>query len=227
MDKVFEKITLYDILGYGFPGIFMMSIMYALFYKMVPSSVYDAMKDNDIIVLVMMIIFGHITGLLLSELSKTKMLKHFFSGNQSDRLKKYGDYVINKSLGRSGLSTLKNWSDEDKENYMYSIVQVDQAFSRIHCYSSAEVMSRNASIACFLGCFAVFFRPFIYGYNQSITSLSCFKHLLALFLLFCGFIFLKERSKRFAKKKKDYAVKWFIMKYLGTDSPTNTGYKEH
>ena len=70
MDYIIEKITLYDILGYGFPGFFFMLIVVVGLYDHIPQSFIQLMKDHDGVVLASAIVLSHITGIILSEISK-------------------------------------------------------------------------------------------------------------------------------------------------------------
>lgn len=245
MEAVVEKVTLYDVLGYGFPGFLMLFILLTDFINVIPDTTINLVKDQSGIFVVAVIVVSHIVGVLLSESSKTVLLlkglivqKIPALGTPSQLLSKFKKWLgltpgpasqdkkaiflektlesVNKedlqtALLNSGSSYDIN--DERAADYIYSVIQVDPEFSRIHSYASAKVFSRNSAMACLIGgvlnlalCVLRWLKWFDNGYR-------CRFQLLAAIVLFACSLLMFERSITFGKKKIFYACNWFIFKY--------------
>ena len=93
--------------------------------------------------------------------------------------------------------------------YIYSVIQTDSKFGRIHTYASAAVMCRNTATACLIG------SGLVIGKLLNICSVRSDQVILAVCLLGCALL-LSIRSRRFEEKKYYYAINWFIFKYNGS-----------
>ena len=250
MEKVIEKVTLYDLLGYGFPGFFMLFILLIDFINLIPDTTINLVKDHSGIFVVALIVLSHIVGILLSEsgkkmhilkglIQKLPILKRLsqkiyalkglssVSGSASQNKNAIYERAlefVNKedlkaALSKSGSSYDLN--DERTADYIYSVIQVNPEFSRIHSYASAEVMSRNTATACLIGgflalvlCVFRYFQLFDNGYR-------CRFQLLAMIVLFLCSRLMYERSATFSEKKILYACNWFILKYCNQMKQNN------
>lgn len=231
MEKVIEKVTLYDLLGYGFPGFFMLFILLIDFINLIPDTTINLVKDHSGIFVVALIVLSHIVGILLSESGK-KM--YSFKGIRSvlgladqnknaifkRALESVNQEDLKAALSKSGSSYDLN--DERTADYIYSVIQVNPEFSRIHSYASAEVMSRNTATACLIGgflalvlCVFRYFQLFDNGYR-------CRFQLLAMIVLFLCSRLMYERSATFSEKKILYACNWFILKYCNQMKQNNS-----
>ena len=222
MDSIFEKITLYDILGYGFPGFFFLLLVLIEFYGLVPSATIRLLKNHEGLLVASIVVVSHTLGVILSEASK--MLTRFVSKNK--QLIAGKDIVTRKAiindinkdiyLRKSLKLALKNsgvlYPGITKESlgYIYSVIQTDSNFSRIHVYASASVMCRNVATASLLGSILLIGR--VLNELRLNQTFLIYKSIFAVCLFMC-FLLMLGRTKRFEYKKYYYAVNLFVHKY--------------
>ncbi len=222
MDSVFEKITLYDILGYLFPGcILMLILMYAEKDQLLTSLVQ--WEDHTGILCVTFILISYLFGMALSELmrliSRIPKAVHLRSRNQEElpenktgrwsgkeemkaqvarAFAAYGIYADETEAREKIEADSEGWHSR----YMYGCIQTDANYKRIHNYASALVMYKNLAGALFTGGLVCLF------------LLNPAEHLFGFVLCFIlGFLFYM-RYLRFQKKQKQYVAMWFVDKYL-------------
>ena len=233
MEAVVEKVTLYDLLGYAFPGFFMLFILLIDFFNVIPDATINLVKDHSGIFVVALIVLSHIVGVLLSETGKKMnilkraiqripVLKEKSSNSESVSRNKKAIYFeralesVNKedlkfALSKSGSSYDIN--DEHTADYIYSVIQVNPEFSRIHTYASAEVMSRNIATACLIGGFLALILCVFRSLKWFDNGYRCQFQLLAMIVLFLCSWLMYQRSITFGEKKMLYATNWFIFKF--------------
>lgn len=226
MDKVFEKITLYDILGYVFPGCFLMIILFVDFYisnTEIAIKVIKATTDHDAVIIMLALIISHIAGTIVSQISGTGFIAKYLFPRQA-RKKDINDEVllveITERINEADIiSALKNeggssYTTVNKKalDYIYDVIQVDPDYSRIHGYASSGVLSRNSSLVCLIG-FITTCGSIIFNYQQLVDNHFIYEAILLACSLIVGFLALKERSERFEKKRVLHAVNWFVSKH--------------
>ena len=233
MDKVFEKITLYDILCYVFPGSFLIIVLFVDVYSLMPTKVSQLIKvsqDHDALLIMLMVIISHIVGTILSQICESSFLAIKLYRVQVEKKNINNECLINKlkqhitsadilqALKRSGSS----YTEVSKlsTDYIYSEIQADANYSRIHGYASSEILSRNSSLVCLTGAIITGV-TMVVKVILNIISKSSWKYYLCFLVLhfgitcflIIGFYYLRQRSEDFAEKKIFYAVNWFISKY--------------
>ena len=233
MDKVFEKITLYDILGYVFPGFFLVIVLFIDIFSLMPNKtvqVIEALQDHDALLIMCMVVVSHIVGTTLSQICESSFLSQRIYRVQIEKKKTHNSRLILKlnkhvnsndvvkALVKSGTSY--RVVNKEAVDYIYSEIQTDANYNRIHGYASSELLSRNSSLACLIGAIITFITMILKA-GINIINKSSLKHSLFFLVLYLiiilslstGFNYLRKRSEAFADKKIFYAVNWFISKY--------------
>lgn len=214
MDGVLEKITLYDILGYLFPGcVLLMMILTA--YKDWTLKLVAETGDNTGILYFAFFLVSYLMGMAISEgAARIVSLCGKIAGKCGcgwlQRKNSWEEPMIT-ALKKSGISNdeneirrnLKNNSG-DYMNYMYGIVQSSAEYKRIHNYKSACVMYKNMILALIAG------------------DIMMYWHRAADIRIYVGCIvicvLLVPRYIRFSAKTNEYTVIWFIDKLRNSDS---------
>lgn len=223
MDSLLEKITLYDILGYLFPGSVLM-MMVLISYKECMLEVLDKLGDNTGILYFVFILISYIVGIAASEAAGV-IIKTFGLIKKVSLIKKVAEFIKQKlqwgkreqdklleeqmisALKKSGIKederrirdNIKNKSIKRYVKYMYSILQSSSEYKRIHNYNSAYVMYKNMVIVLIIG-------EAIMVWNHAANTyvyISCF----IIWILFM------IRCYRFSVKTRDYTVTWFVEKF--------------
>ncbi len=205
-----EKITLYDLFGYLLPGCVLNVIIgYAMHEEIY--ALHEKMQgDKSTLFWFGFFIFSYVEGLILSEVSGhivRQVNKYKRNGEDKDggtRDKQIASALSNylQENKKEILEKLKN--KDDRNFYMaalYFDIQMDSQYNRIHNYASASTMYRNLAMALVVGMLV------LGGYRILTIHLTI--------ILSIGIIALGIRSKRFAIKKKQYALVGFIGKYSG------------
>ena len=187
MDNFFEKITLYDLVGYAIPGtlllcVGMKDIFIAAYEK-------DIIKDYTLYVALITLILGYCVGVISSSfvlLISEKILRGRFR-TKNVEFYKIGYEAIAKALRQAGVMQEDKKIDNEEDvfkylGYIYGDVQVTKQFKRIHNYSSIQLFCENMALTCSVG--------------GVITTLL--------------FIF---QANLFCNRKNFYAVAWFVKKY--------------
>lgn len=216
MESILEKITLYDILGYFFPGGFFLLLI--LFGGM-QSEVLELMEswnDYKAFLYLAFIFVSFLIGILFSELSEqVRLVWNKLVERRNENGNRFGEISMDEFFQNQLAETLihsgvRESTDAIKENlqngrhtyyksHIYGVIQGRQDCKRIHCYASAYVMYKNMAVAILASSLVLFFK---FHMNSR---------------LFVGGIFvcamLVLRSVRFMKKKNRYALIWFLEKY--------------
>ncbi len=234
MDSILEKITLYDILGYFFPGSAFLLLLFCG-RNTVEEDALELMAQwngNMAVLYLAFIIAAYLAGVMLSEVSEwiqwilgklaAAFRKIIWTRLQHVRRMQwfvnmcrpwmdngfgYFEGQIAKALVRSGIdkseaaviADIQNGKELYYKKYIYGNIQGSSDYKRIHSYASAYIMYRNTASALLFGVFLLWS---VYG----IRSGFCHG------MLWLG-VLLAVRSIRFMKKKKRYALIWFMEKY--------------
>lgn len=200
--ELLQKLTLYDLLGYTLPGSMLLAI-----YK---SENMKEILDISIFGGILFIGCGFLTGIMISEVMQwiENMFGKRYGKKQWDKV--YKIYALTHERIFKALKNAQIISEEQTDSQtvgraqqyyraMYTDIQSDSRYSRIHNYTSAAVMYRNmifVSIFCIMmGIVAKNWEKIIVG----LAAMICFG----------------SRWKRFDIKKKGYTVCWFIEKRKG------------
>lgn len=206
--ELLQKFTLYDLLGYMLPG---GTVLYVIYGR-------EQCTDIPALNLIAFLTFSYLTGIVISELMEdifaiSRKIKYRVTytteSGQKDFYKELGiprelleNVLRQRKLLESGEVLEDNVIPFKYLWHMYSDIQTDSKYNRIHNYASAEVMSKNfalASVTCMVVCLCR--GEFIY---------------IPIFMI--GAIVLLIRKSRFRKKKIGYTVHWFVDKVYAGNS---------
>lgn len=217
MDSVFEKITLYDILGYFMPGSL---VVIAVCGKVIQGynaqavSLYDEFSG---LLTYGFILLSLICGLLISEVSRKFLEWREEEQSEEEQEKKIEFPVPEETIKRAlkKADIIKKGDNVDVKKYigqMYGDIQSDKEYKRVHNYASAEVMCKNLAFAVPIS--ALIVSSYFYNdFNSICKYIGVMVGIVACGVL-CGVAFFK-RYERFCKKKQNYAIIWYVEKYLG------------
>ena len=201
--NLLEKITLYDLLGYTLPGCVMLYVL------KIPKKLVEG--NGTQINTIYYIAIGFLAGIILSELSN--LLTALYKGRPETK-KRIEDKLeispskVKKALNKAGLLT-KNETAADKEllwryfTNMFSDIQIDNKYSRIHNYASAELLYKNIALVCIICAAAFWHRNLCIEMWLSLTASAIFF----------------RRWQRFYEKKVLYTVYWYVHKYISSCPP--------
>lgn len=188
--ELLEKITLYDLLGYTLPG---GVVLYML-------GEYSMQDELSLFGVICYVSFSFLLGILISQISAftTEILKKDMCS--------LSDAGINKSIAIKALNNAKivetqNMEEREiKEHYinMYSDIQADKNYGRIHNYASAALLYKNMVVVSFVGIV-------YYGLKEDDVSV------ILAFVALCLFAY---RWYRFEKKRINYTINWYVKKYV-------------
>lgn len=207
MDSVFEKITLYDILGYVMPGsVIAVSVCGKVLMNYQEKAV-DLYENFNGLFTYGFILFSFVCGVLMSELSR-RFLQWREKKIEDD--KKKIEFPVPEETVKSALikaNVIEEPTVDVKQylEYMYGDIQSDKAYKRVHNYASAEVMYKNLAPSTLVSTIIVsscFMRDF------------CIMGLIVVFGIICAWCFWKRRE-RFCEKKQKYVIGWYVEKYIG------------
>lgn len=218
MDSLLEKITLYDILSYLVPGVFMwILILLPLVCGSIPWQESDWILSAEgsfgTIILIGAVIIAYITGLILSEVSRWFIIwREKSCGNFQLPV---DEAIIKQALQRSGLilstDPLNNIKQESYFKIMYNDIQVDPDFKRIHNYKSAQILYKNLICAVL---FSMIARMFMIITKAVAPCSSMYWAYEAACMGMA--VTLWVRYRRFYKKVWEDTVIFFVKKYVRT-----------
>lgn len=221
MNSVIEKITLYDLFGYLIPGLVFIILVCAgpvYDYK----EVREYLVDCTGIIVSLGILLGFVVGMIISEIARmlfsgwVYLMRRIFQkeADSQDLMKVMNKYtgidvdVLKKAIKRSGIPN-SQMSLEQMLGVMYGDIQIDTCYSRIHGYSSSEVLCKNMVVSILAG--GIIESIYLVWYNHSV---SCrMMYVCGAIWVFTIYIFAR-RYKKFKRKKEQYTILWFVQKYL-------------
>lgn len=203
MSSVFEKVTLYDLLGYMVPGavFVLLGITEPLFR--LGSDEQKILSDFEGYFMTAFVLISYTSGIVLSEIARwlswliDKVFGRDYTFINTEAVKSALEksHLVDRQELQGALDSRKYFK------FMYGIIQQEKDYGRIHGYASAEILYKNLTVA-FL--FNVILRMvFSKGYSVPGGTIIC----LAIAVIF--FI----RWRRFRDKKVKYTELWFRKKY--------------
>lgn len=205
MDSIFEKITLYDILGYFMPGSLVVVAVCGKFIQNYHTQTASLYNEFSSLFTYGFILLSLICGLLISEVSRNVLMwigkKQSEKGGYPQIELPVPEQTIKRALVKANI--VKESESIDVRAYdgqIYGDIQSDKEYKRVHNYASAEVMCKNLAFAVPISTLIVS----SYFYNSLIVASG---------ILCC--VFFLVRCERFCKKKQKYAIIWYVEKYLG------------
>lgn len=211
MGNLLEKITLYDILGYTFPGCVLLLLLMGTDAERVYAFLGE-WSDYKGALYFIFFLAAYLSGIILSELTDIVMAMRkkgkpsraaewerdaFLSGQVAGALKRAGycegegaetEEAIAGSIVTHGMGKYMG--------YMYGSVQTGTEYTRIHNYASAHLLYKNLAMALGIGTGVLFVSK---DWNFGILIAGVI--LTALMV---------KRSIRFYHIKNKYAVVWFL-----------------
>lgn len=207
MDSVLEKITLYDLLGYFMPG----SLVTLLVGYGILTSGNTAMgkwyQDYTGLVLYAFIVLSFVCGILLAEIGRI-LLKRMDKEKEVYKLP-IPFNIVQEAMEKAGLQ-YPDFDENRTQKYlkdMYSDIQSDKNYSRIHNYASAKYMYRNMMMAVIVN--TLLSGGFFVQRQDYCSVLWIVPIGVIITYLFWG------RYQRFKRRVRDYTVYWYVEKYLG------------
>lgn len=213
MDSVFEKITLYDILGYLLPGSVLMLL---LLFGTGPEAILGYLEkwslENGFLYFVFFLA-SYLVGIALSELMTrvwkyaSRVRSRLFKGRNGNRKRIEENYSpeqiavgLHKMGIEDGATDPTTIVTDFRQRYMrqiYGVIQGKEDYKRIHNYASAYVLYKNVTGALGIGTIYILINT---GRSYLMFCMTC---------LFLAMVFA-VRAERFQNKKEDYAIVWFM-----------------
>lgn len=232
MSSLIEKVTLYDLLGYAFPGGILLCLLFVRWSSW--DIVEKAVKLGDFsgLLIVIFAMFSFSVGSIVSQI--TRLLVDLGKGICA-RLKsnKIYDYLeckeiikeknafseitvwnLRKALKNSGVLNEDMQIDDTKLikhffNQMYSDIQTDSSFNRVHNYASTALVNKNMAGVAAIGTAVFWNYPAVTGGIQGVQIIGI------IFTVLFGM-----RWRYFNRKKDMYTIYWYIEKYVGKQQNT-------
>lgn len=218
MEKLLEKITLYDFLGFTLPGSILTYTLYCCTSEL-PREMIQAIH-NVWIKAAAFLMVSYVCGICLSELSKCmiKALQTIFK--PSSPANSQIDAAIQQYL-QSFLKTNNSLSLEEETaiRMIYAIIQTDPKYQRVHNYNSMKSLYKNLfGLFSLLGCY--FLIDTFYHFSQ--IHLSGF----IIFGLFFFSWLMYHRYNQATSHLHLYLKSWMIDKMICMQT-TNQGGNSH
>ncbi len=219
--EVIQKITIYDILGYTFPGVILIVALIARYqYKLCELDL-----ENGYII-AFIVILGYVVGMVISQLAKLPVYLIAISQDEetdklADEIDRIGNYAITRALKNAGAIDNDNVILSKKEivkryfKFMFADIQADTYYSRIHNYASSELVCKNMAVTCFISTFLT--------YNvQTIIR----EELWLLFGIISSILLLRRYMMN-KDRKESYTIDWFVQKYSSKDTESYNQWDKH
>lgn len=216
MESLLEKITLYDVIGYGIPGCVFLAIIAITKEVYLLPQVIQVYENFTAVVIFTCLVFGYVIGILMSEISRICVDIVFgkITGFILVRIlkKNCGNILIEPQMvdlarlksilvtrGVLKVNSNDNSLIEQHLSTMYSDIQTDSEYKRIHNYASAATMYKNMTMSFLSGGIATI----VFSSKYLNVGVACI----------IGAMLYLVRWYRFEKKKNNYTVLWFMEKY--------------
>lgn len=238
MGNVIEKITLYDILGYLFPGCilgFMTVVGISCKYGDVFEKCHEAYGGG---LYFAFLVVSYLMGIVISEISElflgkpVRWMKSKMSekrkGNevQKREFRKGKDEMdaagitaeeLAAALYNSGktssinkiVRSIKTEGWKTYTQYMYGAIQSNEKYKRIHNYASMKVLCKNMAMALFVGMAILCY----FGFRSRLFMVAVTVSIAALLL----------RYMRFARKTDEYTIVWFVNQFCSKEEAPKQG----
>lgn len=202
--ELLQKLTLYDLFGYTVPG-FLAVWLYEYNGKLWQA---DNISVGSLCILV---VLGYVAGALITEIAELferGLMKFIPESKKDDYWKELcGIYGISTDMISHALENAKiiagsqNVSAEQLVRqyytYMYSEIQTDAQYGRLHNYLSAELLYKNMFL---VSLFAIY---------MGVTNSAGVESVIGA----AGALCFAIRRIRFAERSRGYTVCWFVQKY--------------
>ncbi len=207
MEGMFQKITYYDLYGYTFPGAILLLAMFSRRIYECGIDQVNLYKDLFIYIFMGYLLFSFIMGIIVSEIGHFVEILIFHKIRVGYLNQLAIPYALVEEALKAGVESASEITVSSGRElqaflpYMYSVIQSDAKYSRIHNYASSGGMCRNLAVVSFLSGMIV---------RRDWTAGSWWPIAVG---TVCAFIFW-YRTYRFAKKKALYTIYWFVNRYI-------------
>lgn len=227
---IIQKITIYDILGYVFPGSI---LVVAVLYRFASGLLFSNMDNGYFIALILII--GYAIGMVISEIAK--IIEYVVNGDPQykidvdnrdnrDEIDNIGVEKVVQALRNAGLIE-KNKCNLSKEEikkyftYMYADIQTDDKYCRIHNYASSELVCKNMATTFLIS-------TLILTFNNNLN----FKPEILWIASSISIVTLLKRYRMNKERKYTYTIDWFVGKYInkvdeGKDNEDDNNVSDH
>lgn len=202
--ELLQKLTLYDLFGYTLPG-----VLTLMLYGWDGTSYW--MDDITLGSLALLIVLGYVIGVMIAEFAE--FIEGLLHKKISDNaVAKYwrgicSTYGISAKKVNDALKQAKVTEDDQNEcvdmlvkkyiTYMYSEIQADPQYSRLHNYASAELLYKNMAVVA------------VYAIVLGIVQQQISEIVIGVI----GAVLFVRRRIRFSERSRGYAICWFVQKY--------------
>lgn len=218
-DALLERFTLYDLLSYFIPGFICLCLVAGSFFPEVwmnyDSDTYEGLMGYIVFVI---LIFSYVLGMAISSIARL-LCDGIFARVGKAKATGENEDMLNRALLNSGMQQDEIDAKRQQNqgtlsltdtfaSYIYSDIQADTNYKRIHNYASCEILYKNLACAFLLAAVVTLFLAHAEDWRMLhiMGYIYVFDVVMAAIFLF--------RWKRFQKKKMGYAVSWFIGKYV-------------
>lgn len=207
MDNLFEKFTLYDLVGYTIPGtILLCTTLHNVFMIAYNTKV---LKEYNIYICIVTLVLGYCVGVavcggvkIIRELCVKIIRKVCNIG-----FAKIGYGAIAKALCNSGIITQEVNIKKEEEvldylGYIFSEIQVSSDYKRLHNYASMQLFCENMALS---------------GLVSMIIITAKYYNVIAKGYIVAGFflvILFLVQAIMFYKRTNFYAVAWFVKSHI-------------
>jgi len=204
MDNFFEKLTLYDIVGYLLPGT--LCVVIGIWEYIAEAHVNGILEAYALYIFLGILAMGYLAGILISEMGYiiyrlSENRKIVSAGIGYDKI---GYPVIKKALVKAHVigeqTDINTHEDVNKYmGYMFSEIQIKEEYRRLHNYASMQLICQNMSVAVLISiCISV---------CRNGWSNYVFWGVFVIFLFW-------RRWRFFYQRKNFYVVTWFIQEHI-------------
>lgn len=202
-----QKFTLYDLLGYTVPGCILIWVCGESGIKW-----FSWVKDTGEAgtwTIFMLLCLGYILGIVMAEFMEWILRK---TGGLKISLEAFEKYNVNDNRIRQALQNAGMIDEKEQgsgfalfikyKGEMYSRIQAQDKYQRIHNYASSELLCKNMIFVSFIFLLNSVFKVDISGIILGIIIFLCFL----------------TRRKNFQEKKMGYCLGWFLNEYNKADN---------
>lgn len=199
--ELLQKVTLYDLLGYALPG----GVVVGLCGW---HGIFGEIEYTELPVALLFAVWfvaGYILGIIISEVTDRIVFIDNKSEDFFDKLcKNYGieQTELEAALKEAGILNANQTVEKLKDlgqysGQIYSRVQIDPKYNRLHNYGSGELLYRNMALVSLI----------------AVLLGSFYRNIPEIVLAVLGVVCFILRYMRFSERKEGYTLCWFLDKY--------------
>ena len=224
MDKIFNKLHSYDIMGYFIPGLF--TISYVIFGLSILKYSINLFDKNIFTNSIVFFVFCYIAGLLIQEIGsiiERYELKKIFKDTYSENILKKDSQIIPIDLHIKDKNKLSNKIGEYGHIcYTRCRETLKYAYRSTNILNQSEIfnihygMSRNLLVSTLLG--IIYFSIITIFLTLKTGQVYILCMILFLIMYFCSKLFYR-RSQRYAKYHVNNTIALYLATYDNSEAP--------